>query len=694
LADPDWRMVYEMKRLLAAFIIIFSSTSANAQCNGAFGANTVCGSFAGGLPSAIAKGLFSAPVSVNVASTIASGASATLDDINIETATTTVTGTTNITTPKGFNKFSVYQPTFTDSSAATITTAATLYIDNAPTCTGSLTCTNAWTLNTGAGEIFHQGSNETGNLTDGIGLARNSLVNIKRNITSLSQVSYGVLIDLINNNTTANEAVRGQHVTVSTPNTNSTAQGSLIGNESTIQFAGTSTSTGLVSYNSAINVLAGTGTVNHVYGMNVSIENLGSTIGVTDGLYILTPIGPTTATAATWTELNGIEIADQNPTVSGGGSNSFGTPPVGILIDKQTATGAFAIETGGGDLFFQGANETAYIVDGQGNNRNATLNVQRIVTSLNVGGLAGNPLGMLIDLQINNSTGSAGGRGEQISVSVPSSNSTAQGNLFGAVETLNFAGTNTGGTTALVGANFNVVNSGTGTLSLQRSFLSNTTNNGGGTVTLTEGILINTPVGGSSSVWTNIYGFHVSDMNPTGSNTLTNPPVGLLIDAQSASGGYAIKTSTGIISFALPTVVSGSGDIVCYNSSTGQISYSTTVALCEPSDPRAKIKGRDLVPSDALAKLAAITPGSGVFRPEMALGSDQHVWLYADQVCQMDDRLCVDERSDGMLNYDKVGMIAYAVAGIKALKMADDERDVKIAALEAEIEQLRHRAGN
>lgn len=78
--------------------------------------------------------------------TVASATSATLDEIRIPAKTSTVTGTTSITTAKGFNKASIYKPTLTDSSAVTITRGATLYIEDAPAVAGSVTLTNPYAL--------------------------------------------------------------------------------------------------------------------------------------------------------------------------------------------------------------------------------------------------------------------------------------------------------------------------------------------------------------------------------------------------------------------------------------------------------------------------------------------------------------------------------------------------------------------
>lgn len=88
--------------------------------------------------------------------TVASATSATLDIFKTTADTTTITGTTAITTAKGFNKVSFYQPTYTDASAVTISQAATVYIEGAPLAAGSVTITNPYALRVAAGTIdFH-----------------------------------------------------------------------------------------------------------------------------------------------------------------------------------------------------------------------------------------------------------------------------------------------------------------------------------------------------------------------------------------------------------------------------------------------------------------------------------------------------------------------------------------------------------
>ncbi len=78
--------------------------------------------------------------------TIASSVSATWNGFTIPATTATLTGGADVTTATGFNLFNISQPTITDSSVATVTNAASLYIANAPAAAGSIKITNAYAL--------------------------------------------------------------------------------------------------------------------------------------------------------------------------------------------------------------------------------------------------------------------------------------------------------------------------------------------------------------------------------------------------------------------------------------------------------------------------------------------------------------------------------------------------------------------
>lgn len=105
-----------------------------------------------------------------VASTIASSSGASLDDIKVTAATTTITGTTLITQ---LNKVALYKPTFTDAGSVTVTDGATLYIEGAPADSGlaRVTFTNAWAIlvpSTGGNVKFAGTGNVLGTITSGV----------------------------------------------------------------------------------------------------------------------------------------------------------------------------------------------------------------------------------------------------------------------------------------------------------------------------------------------------------------------------------------------------------------------------------------------------------------------------------------------------------------------------------------------
>jgi hypothetical protein len=152
-----------MKHLRSALIPIIAAL---AFISGLAHATNNAGDFEGpvGIGTATPQGL----LTIYPSSTVASAASATLDYFSVPAATTTITGTTGITTSKGFNAASIYKPTYTASSSVTITNAATLYIDNAPAAAGSVTITNPWAISVGAGNVSFPGTgNALGTITSG-----------------------------------------------------------------------------------------------------------------------------------------------------------------------------------------------------------------------------------------------------------------------------------------------------------------------------------------------------------------------------------------------------------------------------------------------------------------------------------------------------------------------------------------------
>ena len=113
---------------------------------------------------------FSNQIINTAARTIASAAGAILDDVTVTAETTTISGATNITTSAGFDKVSIYAPTYSAASALTITNAATLYVDGAPVAGGAgpVSITNNWAISVGSGNVSFPGTgNVVGTITSG-----------------------------------------------------------------------------------------------------------------------------------------------------------------------------------------------------------------------------------------------------------------------------------------------------------------------------------------------------------------------------------------------------------------------------------------------------------------------------------------------------------------------------------------------
>ncbi len=91
--------------------------------------------------------------------TIASGASATWDGINVITSNATLTGATNITTATGFNLVTIQAPNVNSASALTVTHSASLTIVGAPAGggLGPTTITNPYSLWVQAGNARFAG---------------------------------------------------------------------------------------------------------------------------------------------------------------------------------------------------------------------------------------------------------------------------------------------------------------------------------------------------------------------------------------------------------------------------------------------------------------------------------------------------------------------------------------------------------
>lgn len=109
---------------------------------------------------------------------------------------------------------------------------------------------------------------------------------------------------------------------------------------------------------------SGTGTMSSAASVYTSVTNSGGgTLSAAYGVLVSTPVGASAGTS-TWTYINGIAIADQNP--SGVGTNTLTNPPVALYISSQSATGAYAIQTAGGIVSFGGKVYMTGLTSGSG----------------------------------------------------------------------------------------------------------------------------------------------------------------------------------------------------------------------------------------------------------------------------------------------------------------------------------------
>ncbi|MGO9174291.1 MAG: beta strand repeat-containing protein [Rhodomicrobium sp.] len=299
-------------------------------------------------------------------STVASAASATLDYVSLPAATTTITGTTGITNAKGFNAVSLYKPTYTDSSAVTVTNAATLYIDNAPAQAGSVTITTPLAFDVNAGSSYFGGNvgigtaspqrilqvrptgsgsffvNGYSDLTSGVTLASandaytgSQPLEIIASLTSIMQGSVGIGSTAPVNTLDVNGT--GIHIASGTPGS-TTYQ--LYNNGGTLTWNGTALATGGMTYPGAgipqstgsawgTSITAGTGVV----------TALGNATNGTGGFVTYSgALGtPTSGNGSNLTSLNGSNISS--------GTVSATYLPTAAASDVQAGTSSTKVAT-------------------------------------------------------------------------------------------------------------------------------------------------------------------------------------------------------------------------------------------------------------------------------------------------------------------------------------------------------------
>lgn len=159
------------------------------------------------------------------------------------------------------------------------------------------------------------------------------------------------------------------------------------------------------------------------------------------------------------------------------------------------------------------------------------------------------------------------------------------------------------------------------------------------------------------------FGIAIDGSASFGSNSLT-----------AGAGGFTTLTASAIASAA-------GNELLCYNTTGGVITYAATVLGCVPSGLQFKDVAGRIEPRTALKAVLTMKPGYGTFKDTKTFGAEQRVWLFADEVCDVDERLCKRDAQGRPENYDKYGTVAYIVAAMK-------EQQVQIRRLQREVKQL------
>ena len=126
-------------------------------------------------------------------------------------------------------------------------------------------------------------------------------------------------------------------------------------------------------------------------------------------------------------------------------------------------------------------------------------------------------------------------------------------------------------------------------------------------------------------------------------------------------------------------------NVLCYNSTTGLVTYQTWTAGCAVSSTRLKNDISDIAPLYALDTILALKPVTYVYKPEADLGTDSHFGFTAEQVASV-ARDLVEYDNDGVtpraVRYQELTPLL--VGAIQRLKADNDD-------MRAQIEELKRR---
>ena len=125
--------------------------------------------------------------------------------------------------------------------------------------------------------------------------------------------------------------------------------------------------------------------------------------------------------------------------------------------------------------------------------------------------------------------------------------------------------------------------------------------------------------------------------------------------------------------FASGLLSSANANVMCYNSTTGQVTYQVSGTGCAASSLRFKQDVKQIASASAFDIVTRLDPISFTYKPDADLGSDKHAGLAAEQVASVDPDLVAFE-DDGVtphgVKYQEITPLL--VGAIKKLKADND----------------------
>jgi hypothetical protein len=116
------------------------------------------------------------------------------------------------------------------------------------------------------------------------------------------------------------------------------------------------------------------------------------------------------------------------------------------------------------------------------------------------------------------------------------------------------------------------------------------------------------------------------------------------------------------------SLANATGNYVCVPT-PGSTAFTYEAVACPASTMSAKNPAGYISPEAAERGLDKLSTSGAPVWTYKGKGPQEHVGLYAQDVCALDERLCSRDKNGVIQNYDTTGLIAYLIADRKALEV-------------------------